>query len=106
MTKKMKTENVKLQGMRGTWYVIDSHRTESGTMFYLWENEQCGEDVPAVLTDNNLRVLDTDCYSGIYVALQDNGLFNDWEDETELEDEMGVWELEDADLVNDWDDEI
>lgn len=70
---KMKTENMKLDGMKGIWCVIDEWHSIDGS-FYLWESEQHGEDCPAVLTDQNLRVLDTECYSGIYVALQDNGL--------------------------------
>ena len=69
----MKTEKVKLQGLRGTWYLIDEYRG-TGVTFYLWESEQYGEDVPSVLTDDNLAVFDTCCFSGIYVALQDNGL--------------------------------
>ena len=71
---KMKTEHVKLQGLNGTWYFINAYHSSIEGSFYLWESEQHGEDVPAVLTDDKMRVLDTCCYSGIYSALQDNGL--------------------------------
>ena len=69
----MKTENVRLQGFRGTWYVIGKYQG-TGTLYLLWESEQHGDERPAILTDQNLRVIDSCCYSGIYVALQDNGL--------------------------------
>ena len=71
---KMKTENMKLDGMKGTWCFINAYHSSINGSFYLWESEQYGEDVPAVLTDDKMRVLDTECYSGIYVALKDNGL--------------------------------
>ncbi len=64
-------ENTRLEGLRGTWYCIDE-RMASGTMFYLFESEQHGDEVPAVLTDDKLNVIDTVCYSGIYQALLDN----------------------------------
>ena len=70
---KMKNENVRFDGMKGSWCVIDEYHSIEGS-FYLWENEQHGEDVPAVLTDDKLHVLDNECCSGIYTALQDNGL--------------------------------
>ena len=72
---KIKTNNVKLDGMKGTWYFICAYHTVEGS-FYLWESEQHGEDCPAVLTDDKMRVLDTCCYSGIYVALLEHGLIS------------------------------
>ena len=63
-------ENVRLQGLKGTWYIIDNYRDT----FYLWESEQYGEDWPHVLTDDKLTVLDSNCYEGLDQALIDNNL--------------------------------
>lgn len=68
----MKREHVKLQGMKGTWYVIDAHQVSGGTTFYLWESEQYGDGYPCVLTDDNLTIYDECCYSGIRDALMLN----------------------------------
>ena len=70
----MKTENVKLDGLRGTWYMIDSYTDADGTQYHLWESEQMGDERSAVLTDERLMVIDYSCDSGISVALQDNGI--------------------------------
>jgi hypothetical protein len=69
----MKKENVRIDGLRGTWYMFDSYTGADGT-YYLWESEQYGDDVPAVLTDEHLMVIDYDCESGIVTALQDHGM--------------------------------
>jgi hypothetical protein len=70
----MKTENVKLSGLNGTWYMIDSYTDLDGNKYYLWENEQFGDAAFAVLTDEHLLVIDYLCESGILTALQDNGI--------------------------------
>ena len=72
--KTMKTKKMKLDGMKGTWYMIDSYTSVRGT-YYLWESEQLGEDCPAVMTDEKLRIFDDCCCSGIYEAVQENRLF-------------------------------
>jgi hypothetical protein len=69
----MKKENVRLDGLSGTWYMIDSYTGADGT-YYLWESEQYGEDCGAVLTDEHLMVIDYSCESGIVTALFDNGI--------------------------------
>jgi hypothetical protein len=69
----MKTENVRLNGLNGTWYMIDSYADADGT-YYLWESEQFGDEAFAVLTDEHLLVIDYLCESGILTALQDNGI--------------------------------
>jgi len=68
----MKTENVKLKGLTGTWYLIDEYHDTC--TYYLFESEQHGEDWPAVLTDGNLTVIDDQCLEGLDQALIDNGL--------------------------------
>jgi hypothetical protein len=70
----MKTENVRIDGLNGTWYMIDSYTDADGNQYYLWENEQWGDECNAVLTDEHLMVIDYSCDSGIRVALQDNGI--------------------------------
>ena len=69
----MKTESVRIDGLNGTWYMIDSYTGADGT-YYLWESEQYGEDCNAVLTDEHLMVIDYSCESGIVAALQDQGM--------------------------------
>lgn len=69
----MKTENVRIDGLNGTWYLIDSYADADGT-YYLWESEQFGDACNAVLTDEHMMVIDYSCDSGIRVALQDNGI--------------------------------
>jgi hypothetical protein len=69
----MKTENVRLNGLNGTWYMIDSYADADGT-YYLWESEQYGDECNAVLTDEHWMVIDYSCDSGIVTALQDNGI--------------------------------
>ena len=69
----METEKVRIDGLKGTWYMFDSYTGADGT-YYLWESEQRGEDYGAVLTDEHLMVIDYDCESDIRIALKDNGL--------------------------------
>lgn len=69
----MKTENVRLSGLNGTWYLFENYCTPYGT-YYLWESEQSDEDYGAVLTDATLTVIDYDCESDIRIALFDNGI--------------------------------
>jgi hypothetical protein len=69
----MKKEDVRIDGLKGTWYMIDSYVGADCT-YYLWESEQYGEDRGAVLTDEQLMVIDYSCDSGIRVALQDHGI--------------------------------
>ena len=98
----MKSKNAKLEGLKGSWYVIDEY-CSAGVTFYLWECEQHGEDVPAVLTDENLTVLDDCCFSGIQVALRDNGLLVNLPiDESEEEVAAGMDEQEDWQLSRDF----
>ena len=66
----MKTENVKLQGLTGSWYVIDEYHDT----YYLWESEQYGEDWAHVLTDDKRNVIDSECWEGLDQALIDNCL--------------------------------
>ena len=69
----METEKVRIDGLKGTWYMFDSYTGADGT-YYLWECEQYGEDYGAVLTDETLTVIDYDCESDIRIALFDNGI--------------------------------
>jgi hypothetical protein len=69
----MKTENVRLSGLNGTWYLFETYCTPYGT-YYLWESELYGEYYGAVLTDETLTVIDYECESDIRIALSDNGI--------------------------------
>ena len=70
----METEKVRIDGLKGTWYMIDEYHDGHGDAYYLWESEQFGDECNAVLTDERLMVIDYSCDSGISVALQDNGI--------------------------------
>ena len=69
----LKTEHVRLYGLNGTWCMIASHFTMDG-VYYLWESEQRGDERPAVLTNERLMVIDSECESGIRTALRDHGI--------------------------------
>ena len=86
----MKRGHVRLRGLKGTWYTIDSHCTSYGT-YYLWKSEQHGDEYGAVLTDEYLTVIDYCCDSDILTALYENGILTD---ETEQEDEAMMDEME------------
>lgn len=60
----MRKNNIKLEGISGTWYEID-RRVVYGKTVILLESEQHGEDIPAIAIDENYKVLFLDIYDGI-----------------------------------------
>ena len=69
MNMTIKTENIKIKGYRGTWYVIDSHITSQGTV-YLLESEQWGDEVEALLVFAGGTVIG-ETYDDIITACED-----------------------------------
>ena len=51
----MNTNNIKLEGLKGTYYII-SENYYLGKKYYLLESEQYGEDIGHIVTDNNFKV--------------------------------------------------
>ena len=51
----MKKYNIKLEGIKGTYYVI-SENYYLGRKYYLLESERYGEDIGHIVTDRNFKV--------------------------------------------------
>lgn len=65
----MTTENIKINGYRGTWYVIDS-TIRTGIKYYLLESEQYGDEVSALVINQFGNVI-SETYDDIDTALTD-----------------------------------
>lgn len=59
-----KRDNIKVDGHKGTWYVVDEAIVD-GRAVYLLEHEQYGEDAACLIVDDNLTVLMDDVWNGI-----------------------------------------
>ena len=59
----MKKENIKLNNIKGTWYVIDEVWYNSQKV-YLLESEQLGDEVPCIITDKNFNIIKLNAYNG------------------------------------------
>ena len=59
----MKTENIKVEGFVGTWYVIDT-KTYFGTTLYLLEHEKYGDDTSSIIIDENYNVIHDEAWNG------------------------------------------
>lgn len=58
-----KLENVILEGMPGTWYKIDS-TILNGKEYFLFESENWGDEIPCIITDNELNIILMNTYNG------------------------------------------
>lgn len=58
------TDGIKVEGHRGTWYVIDGV-SRGGNMYYLLESEQYGEDTDYIAIDENGRLKFDEITDGI-----------------------------------------
>lgn len=61
MTKK--ASGIKIEGHKGTWYVIDTKEV-AGHMLYLLEHEQYGEDADCLIVDYNHKIIAEDVTDG------------------------------------------
>lgn len=59
----MKKENIKLNNINGTWYVIDESWRNS-IKVYLLESEQYGDEIPCIIVDEKMNVLLDNVYNG------------------------------------------
>lgn len=59
----MKTENIKVNGHIGTWYVIDT-KTYFGSTLYLLEHETYGDETSGVIIDEGNNLILDDVWNG------------------------------------------
>lgn len=57
------TEGIILEGYEGTWYVIDEEYI-NGRQLYLLESEDCGDEVPCIIIDDEKNVILDDVWNG------------------------------------------
>ena len=64
MTKiNIKSNNVKVKGHRGTWYVIEEGWND-GEKIFLMEHEKYGSDTAWIIVNENGALLLEDCWNG------------------------------------------
>lgn len=56
-------ENIELEGIDGTWYVIDES-IHKGENVYLLENEIWGDETPGIIVNEKLEVLELNSFNG------------------------------------------
>lgn len=67
----MKTkENIRVEGYRGTWYVIAETVTD-GRKYYLLESEQWGYKAPHLLVDAEMNVIAPHLADGMYDNIEE-----------------------------------
>ena len=57
------TDKIKIDGHRGTWYIIDQ-TTYKGQKVFLLEHETYGDEAPAIIVNDCLRVIMEDVANG------------------------------------------
>lgn len=74
----MKKENLKIDGYRGTWYVIDECWFK-GQYYYQLESEQDGDECPWIIVDKDFKIVKSiygdnidDCYDDMGTTLQES----------------------------------
>mgnify|MGYP007101828364 CR=1 FL=1 len=66
----MKKDGIKVDGHRGTWYVIDEMVDDKYGRIYLLEHEKYGDAAASVIIDGNGELLLEDVWNG----------FEDWKE--------------------------
>lgn len=59
----MKMTEIKIQGSKGKWTVIDEITIE-GRQLYLLENEIYSESVPKIIIDKDLNIVEDEVFNG------------------------------------------
>ena len=65
----MKKHNIKLEGYRGTWYVIGEtvyNWKNELKKLYLLESELWGDEVPSIIIDKDYNIIMDSVYNGFY----------------------------------------
>ena len=57
------SDKIKVEGHKGTWYVIDSS-TYRGETVYLLEHEQYGDEAASIIVDENGELIAEDIWNG------------------------------------------
>jgi len=57
------TEGIKIEGHRGTWYIIGTKEHNGRTLFLL-ESENYGDEAPALIVDSNYNVIMDEVWNG------------------------------------------
>ena len=57
------SENIKIKGYKGTWYVIDMSYYWGNKVFLL-ESEQYGDEAPAIIVSESGKVVLADVWNG------------------------------------------
>lgn len=60
----MKREGIRVEGHRGTWYVIDEGY-HNGRKVYLLEHETYGDEAASVIIDSKGKLLLEDVWNGL-----------------------------------------
>lgn len=60
----MKREGIRVEGHRGTWYVIDEGY-HNGRKVYLLEHETYGDEAASVIVDSKGNLLLEDVWNGL-----------------------------------------
>ena len=50
-------DNIKIEGVAGTWYVVSKAVQDNGQPMLLLESEQYGEDVPCLIVDKDYKII-------------------------------------------------
>ena len=66
-------DGVKFEGVTGTWGQVDKEKY-NGKVYYLFENEQEGDEIPYIITDAKMNIVVLNSYNGIECELNDLGL--------------------------------
>lgn len=74
MSKLQRREGIKVEGHRGTWYVIDE-REYDGETLYLLEHETYGDSAANIIVDESGDLVMDDIWNG----------FDDYEEMLEME---------------------
>lgn len=67
----MQKVNIKVEGHRGTWYVINEKEYNGKKLFFL-EHERYGDEAAGIIIDEDGKLIAEECWNG----------FNDYEEQT------------------------
>lgn len=68
-----KQDNIKIEGYKGTWYVVDK-TIYNGKRYYLLESEIWGDEAPCLIIDEKGNVILDEVWNGfgdLYEAFED-----------------------------------
>jgi len=54
---KTENDNIKVEGVTGTWYIVSKAIQDNGQPMLLLESEQYGEDIPCLIVDKDYKII-------------------------------------------------